>query len=55
MSGFKLPCEVDHMIQENICTYTADLRSNGLLVKINNCPVPQQWALKTGRETGGAV
>jgi hypothetical protein len=55
MSGFKLPCKVDHMIQENISTYTADRRSNGLLVKINNCPVPQQWALKTERETVGAV
>ena len=54
-SGFNLPCKVDHMTQENGCTYTADLSSKGLLVKINNCPMPQQWAMKTERETGGTA
>jgi hypothetical protein len=56
-SGFKLPCKVDRMNQKNICTYTytADLRSKGLLVKINNCPVAQQCAMKTERETGSTL
>ena len=42
------------MIQENIHTHTADLRSKGLLEKINNCSVPKHWATKTDRENGGA-
>jgi hypothetical protein len=52
-SGFKLPCKVDPV--KNIYTYTADLRSKGLLVKINKCPVAQQCAMKTERKTGGTL